>query len=403
MKLTKTLLAALMGATLLTAPALAEEIKIGIVGPLTGPAATSGIAMREAYQFVADQVNAEGGIEMGGEKRTLNLIFEDSASRPEMGVSAAQKLLTRDNVDLMIGDMFASSVTIALMDVAASYGKFVMSGQPVSSEIARKVESDPERFANFWKSSWNSDAYAKAVFEAVQGLIDAGKFTPANKKIAFVFEDTDYGKSNTEFALPLFEQAGWTETAHEAVPLGHSDFYPQLSKLRADAPDVLVSIFTAVNSGIALTKQIKETGLDTQHVAIYYPLRPEFHEGIGADSEKMLWTPMLYDPVNNEKHKALYELLAAQNIAATGDHAQGYCQFAMLVDNMKRAGTVEAAKLSEAFASTDFECYTGRFVYDTANHTPKIGAEFLPVAVAQVQDGVSKAVWPETSATAEFK
>lgn len=403
MKQTRTILAALLGATLLATPSLADEIKIGVVGPLTGPAATSGIAMREAYQFVADQVNAEGGIEMNGEKHTLNLIFEDSASRPEMGVSAAQKLLTRDNVDLLIGDTFASSVTIALMDVAASYGKFVMSGQPVSSEIARKVESNPEQFANFWKSSWNSDAYAQAVFEAVEGLTEAGKFSPGDKKIAFVFEDTDYGKSNTEYALPLFKDAGWTETGHEAVPLGHSDFYPQLSKLRGNAPDVLVSIFTSVNSGIALTKQIKETGLETLHVAIYYPLRPEFHEGVGADSEHMLWTPMLFDPVNNEKHKALYELLGAKGITGTGDHAQGYCQFAMLVDNMKRAGTVEPAKLSEAFATTDFDCYTGRFVYDTANHTPKIGAEFLPVAVAQVQDGVSKAVWPETSATAEFK
>ncbi|GGF78599.1 ABC transporter substrate-binding protein [Paracoccus acridae] len=403
MKQTRTILAALMGATLLTAPALAEEIKIGVVGPLTGPAATSGLAMREAYQFVADEVNTAGGIELDGEKHTLNLIFEDSASRPEMGVSAAQKLLTRDNVDLMIGDTFASSVTIALMDVAASYGKFVMSGQPVSSEIARKVESNPEQFANFWKSSWNSDAYAQAVFEAVQGLTEAGKFSPEDKKIAFVFEDTDYGKSNTEYALPLFTEAGWTEVGHEAVPLGHSDFYPQLSKLRGDAPDVLVSIFTSVNSGIALTKQIKETGLDTLHVAIYYPLRPEFHEGIGTDSENMLWTPMLYDPVNNEKHKALYDMLEAKGITANGDHAQGYCQFAMLVDNIKRAGTVEPEKLSEAFATTDFDCYTGRFVYDTTNHTPRIGPEFLPVAVAQVQDGVSKAVWPATSATAEFK
>lgn len=403
MKLTRTLTAALLGASLLSAPAFADEIKIGVVGPLTGPAATSGIAMREAYQFVADQVNAAGGVEVDGTAHTLNLIFEDSASRPEMGVSAAQKLLTRDNVDLLIGDSFASSVTIALMDVAASYDKFVMSGQPVSSEIARKVESDPVRFANFWKSSWNSDAYAQAVFEAVQGLIDAGKFAPESRKIAFVYEDTDYGKSNVEYARPLFEQAGWTESAHETVPLGHSDFYPQLSKLRGDAPDVLVSIFTSVNSGIALTRQIKETGLDTLHVAIYYPLRPEFHEGIGADSEKMLWTPMLYDPVNNTRHKDLFDLFAAKGIDATGDHAQGYCQLSMLVDNIRRAGSVEPAKLSEAFATTDFDCYTGHYVYDTANHTPKIGPDYLPVPVAQVQDGVSKAVWPESAATAEFQ
>ena len=76
---------------------------------------------------------------------------------------------------------------------------------------------------------------------------------------------------------------------------------------------------------------------------------------------------------------------------------------AMLMENLKRAGTAEPAKLSEAFATTDFPCYTGRFVYDIKNHTPKIGADFLPVAVAQIQDGVSKAVWPPSAATAEFK
>lgn len=404
MSFASTLRTVLMGATLLTAPAaFADTVKIGVIGPLTGPAAVSGIAMREAYQFAADEVNAAGGIEIDGAKKTLELLFEDSASRPEMGVSAAQKLLTRDNVDLMIGDSFASSVTIALMDVAAAYGKFVMSGQPVSSEIARKIESDPETFANFWKSGWNSDAYAKAVFEAVEGLTAAGKFNPGDKKIAFVFEDTDYGKSNTEFAVPLFKEAGWTDVGHEAVALGHADFYPQLSKLRASKPNVVISIFTSANSGIALTKQLKESGLDTLHMAIYYPLRPEFHEGVGGNSEGMLWTPMLYDPVLNARHKELFDKFAAKGINATGDHSQGYCQFAMLADNLKRAGSVEAAKISEAFASTDFDCATGRYVYDLANHTPKIGAEFLPVPVAQVQDGVSKAVWPAASATADFK
>ena len=74
--LTRTLGAALMGATLLTATAaLSDEMTIGVVGPLTGPAATSGIAMRDAYQFVADEVNEAGGIDLNGEKVTLKLIL----------------------------------------------------------------------------------------------------------------------------------------------------------------------------------------------------------------------------------------------------------------------------------------------------------------------------------------
>lgn len=397
------LAATLAGATFAGA-ASAADITIGVIGPLSGPAANSGISMRQAYEAAAAQVNKDGGIEIGGEKSEIKLIFEDSASRPEMGVSAAQKLLTRDNVDILVGDTISSSVTLALMEVAPSFGKFMMSGQPVSIEIAKKIKSDPERFGNFWKSSFNSDAYANTLFSTVQDLIEKGGVNADNKKVAFIVEDTDYGKSNVEYTEPLFEKAGWSVSSSETVPLGHADFYPQLSKLRGDEPDVLISIFTSVNSGIALVKQIKEQDLKSLHLAVYYPIRPEFLEGAGAAANGLLWTPLFFDPVNNPKHKEFAEMFKeVSGVDGNGDHAQGYCQMTMLLDNLKKAGSIEPAKLSEAFAKTDFECVIARLAYDTETHTPKIGPDYFPVPMAQIQDGVSFAIWPSTTATSEFK
>ncbi|MDX5362244.1 MAG: ABC transporter substrate-binding protein, partial [Alphaproteobacteria bacterium] len=333
----------------------------------------------------------------------VELIFEDSASRPEVGVSAAQKLLTRDQVDVLLGDSIASSVTLAIMEVAPAFNKFMMSGQPVSIEIAKKIKSDPERFGNFWKASFNSDAYAATLHGTVSSLIESGDLEVKNRSIAFIVEDTDYGISNVEYTAPLFEADGWTSQM-ETVPLGHADFYPQLSKLRNDQPDVLVSIFTSVNSGIALVKQIKEQGLDTLHLAVYYPIRAEFLEGAGEAAEGLLWTPLMFDPVNNEEHKKFSEFMN-QNIGvpAGGDHAQGYCQMNMLLDNIERAGTVEPKALSAAFAETDYSCVIARYVYDTEIHTPKVGADYLPVPMAQIQGGSSYAVWPATTATAKFQ
>jgi len=396
--------AAALGGTAFATSASAAEITIGVIGPLSGPAANSGISMRQAYEAAATQVNKEGGIEIDGEKREVKLIFEDSASRPEVGVSAAQKLLTRDNVDILVGDTISSSVTLAIMEVAPSFGKFMMSGQPVSIEIAKKIQSDPERFANFWKSSFNSDAYAQTLFETVNDLIKKGSFTPKNKKIAFIVEDTDYGKSNVEYTEPLYKEAGWTVSSSETVPLGHADFYPQLSKLRGDEPDVLVSIFTSVNSGIALVKQIKEQGLKSLHLAVYYPIRPEFLPGAGDAANGLLWTPLFFDPTNNPKHKEFAEMFKGlAGVDGNGDHAQGFCEMGVLLNNIKAAGSIEPAKISEAFAKTDFPCVIARYVYDTANHTPKVGAEYLPVPMAQIQNGVSQVIWPETTATSTFK
>jgi len=394
----------LAAAMMMSGVAMAGELVIGVVGPLSGPAANSGISMRQAYEVAAAEANKAGGIEVNGEKKTIKLIFEDSASRPEVGVSAAQKLLTRDNVDILVGDTIASSVTLALMEVAPTFGKFMMSGQPVSIEIAKKIKSDPEKFANFWKSSFNSDAYAQALFETVDDLVKQGLVKEGNKKVAFIVEDTDYGKSNAEYTTALFDAAGWKVSSNDTVPLAHADFYPQLSKLRGDAPDVLISIFTSVNSGIALVKQIEEQGLDSLHLAVYYPIRPEFLEGAGASANGLLWTPLFFDPAHNPKHKEFADKLKAEiGVDGNGDHAQGYCQMSMLIENIKKAGTVEPNKLSDAFAETDFPCVVARYVYDTETHTPKIGAEYFPVPLAQIQDGVSFVVWPETAATAKFK
>lgn len=397
---------ALIGAAMIgtTTGASARDITIGVIGPLSGPAANSGISMRQSYEVAAEQINKAGGIEIGGAKSKVKLIFEDSASRPEVGVSAAQKLLTRDNVDILVGDTIASSVTLALMEVAPSFGKFMMSGQPVSIEIAKKIKSDPTRFANFWKAGFNSDAYADALFGSVQDLIKKGAVKTDKKTIAFIVEDTDYGKSNVEYTEALYKKDGWKVSSSETVPLGHADFYPQLSKLRGNEPDVLVSIFTSVNSGIALVKQIKEQGLKSLHLAVYYPIRPEFLKGAGASANGLLWTPLFFDPVNNPKHKAFSEMFKTEaKIDGNGDHAQGYCQMTMLLENIKKAGSTEPAKLSEAFAKTDSQCPVARLVYDTEIHTPKTGADFFPVPIAQIQNGTSFAIWPSTAATSEFK
>ena len=80
-----------------TAPAV-EPIKIGVIYPLTGPNAAAGTYMRAGVEMARDKLNAEGGI-IG---RQVQLLIEDGANDPAQSVSAGEKLVTRDKVDLMI-------------------------------------------------------------------------------------------------------------------------------------------------------------------------------------------------------------------------------------------------------------------------------------------------------------
>jgi branched-chain amino acid transport system substrate-binding protein len=95
-----------------------SEIVIGATAPLTGPAAEAGIALRQGITMLVDEWNAKGGIQIkeAGKKIPVKVIIEDSQSKPEVGVSVGEKLITRDKVHFLMGDCFASSVTMAILE-----------------------------------------------------------------------------------------------------------------------------------------------------------------------------------------------------------------------------------------------------------------------------------------------
>jgi branched-chain amino acid transport system substrate-binding protein len=390
-------------------PSLARaQVKIGFLAPLTGPAAEAGIALRLGATLAMEEVNARGGVTVDGRKQPLQILFEDTTSKPEVGVSLGEKLVTSDKVHILVGESYHSSVTLAVMELAPKYGIPIYSIEPVSGAIAKKVADNPEKYATFWKGDFNSDAYAQTVFQTAMDLVKEGKVKPKGKTVAFVVEDTDYGRSNATDASKLFGEVGWKTVATETVPLGHSEFYPQFGKLRGLDPDVVISNFTSNASGIAFTKQFSEQGLTALHIAIYYPTRAEFLPGAGRTAEGLLWTPLLFDPDNIKPQQPFAEALKKKlagtpNQTVTSDHAYGYDGVMNIADALTRAGSTDPKKVSEAFSKLDRKGLLGRYQFDPKNHAVKAGPEFIPVPTAQIQNGKNVIVWPATVKAGEYR
>jgi branched-chain amino acid transport system substrate-binding protein len=383
-----------------------SEIVIGATAPLTGPAAEAGIALKQGITMLVEEWNAKGGIQIkeAGKKLPIKVIIEDSQSKPEVGVSVGEKLITRDKVHFLMGDCFASSVTMAMMELAPKYGIPMMSVEPVSIEIAKKVESNPQRYWSFWKGDWNSDAYANTIFSTYKYLLENKMFAPKNKTIAFIVEDTDYGRSNAERSKQLFSDIGWKTVATETVALGYTDFYPQLTKLKTMEPDILVTIFTSLASGVAHSKQFHEVGLKASQFAIYYPLRPEYRDQAGKAGEGLLWSPLNFDPAGNPKHKEFADKVQQRwNVKASSDHISGYDGANNVLHSIEKAGTLDPKTVVEALSKLDLPGYFGRYVFDQKNHTIKDGESFLPVPTAQIQDGNHVMVWPPSMAPGKYK
>jgi ABC-type branched-subunit amino acid transport system substrate-binding protein len=391
---------------LLAAPVESQGVvKIGVIGPFTGPSASSGIAMRKSFELAQEEFNTKGGELIDGSRKTVQFLFEDTQSKPEVGISAAQKLLTRDSVEVMLAELLNSSVALAVMELAPSYPNVLfMSGQPVSIEIAKRIERDPAKYQNFWKFDFNSDALAHSVHQTIVMLERDGQLKPRTRSIAFVAEDTDFARSNMEYIAPLFKTDGWNVSLVETVQIGHSDFYPQLSKVRAAQPDVIVSIFTAASSGIAFVRQLKEMRITVPHIANYYPSLSEFTKGAGGSAEGLIYTPYLFDPKYNPDHKQVAEKLTRYtNVPAQMDHAFGLCNAEVLLDAVRRAQSVKVAALNSALAKTDYRCGLGHWVFNPTKRTPLVGEGYLQLPAAQIQGGEFRTIWPVGAGSVSYK
>ncbi len=97
----------------------AEEIRIGIVSPLTGPTAKFGQAQKNAMTMAAEDVNSAGGIKsLGGAK--IKLFFGDTRGEADTGVTETERLITREKVHALIG-AFQSGVGFPSSAVAEKH------------------------------------------------------------------------------------------------------------------------------------------------------------------------------------------------------------------------------------------------------------------------------------------
>lgn len=378
-------------------------VKIGMTAPLTGAAAESGISIRQGAELAVEEINANGGINIGGKMFSIALFVEDNESKPEVGVSAAVRLITKDKVHYLIGDAILSSVTMAIMDLAPRYEIPIVSCESVSTAIVEKIEANPEKYKYYWKMNFGSTAYADTIFNTINWLVDQGNFNPKTRTIFFIVEDTDYGRSNAQEAAKSFESIGWEVTAIETVPLGHTEFYPQLNKLKDINADVLISIFTPLSSGVALVKQFDEVGVSSLHLAIYYPTQPEFIQQAGDSTEGLLWGPLIFDPIHNDTHKDFAQRIRAKfNVEANLDHGYGFDAVNNAIDSIRRADSLEPNKIIEAIAKLDYRGIVGRYVFDPVTHQAISGPGYISIPAAQIQGGQNFVIWPEDSATGQY-
>jgi branched-chain amino acid transport system substrate-binding protein len=207
-------------------PAAAQgTIKFAAAGPMTGPSAETGIRMRAGIELAVKEINAAGGI--AGKQVVID--FFDDEGKPEGAASVAQKIASDSDVVAVIGHI-NSSASMAALPIYSRAGLTQTSGNSSSWKLTHMG------FNNIFRVIINDQGQSPVL---TRHLVVNEK----RKRIAIIYENSDYGKGALDSARKTAAELGAEVVAAETYQPGvDRDFAAQLTKIKAANPDALILI-----------------------------------------------------------------------------------------------------------------------------------------------------------------
>ena len=233
----------------------AEAIKIGVPGPFSGSSAEKGTHLKYGVMLAAEEVNAAGGL-MGSK---IELVFADTEAKPEVGVSAYEKLITRDKVSFIVGEV-NSHVALAIMDVVAKYQTPTILAIPAADDLGAKVQSDLAKYGCIFMADIPISRMQEGAFVFLEDAIKSGKLKIKDKTVALVYEDSSWGRIVGKTWKENLEKLGWKVVLEEVTPFKESQYLPIVSKIKKLNPDMVKVELTSLPAGVAITKAIQRNG-----------------------------------------------------------------------------------------------------------------------------------------------
>lgn len=281
-----------------------ETVKIGILLPLSGSAASIGVNSLNGHKLAIEEINEAGGITSLGNAK-IELIVADSGGDPKVGMTQAERLITKDKVVAIMG-AYNSSVTYPSTQVAEKYKiPYIVP----SSYLPTITERG---FKYTFRLCLNSDTASR---EQIYFLDRMSKLTGKPvETVGLVYENTDWGESAGETWKKYAEEVGLKVVLDEEYPANSPSLRPLILRIKSAAPDAL--LFASYTSdAILLTKGIAEQKID---VMVYISTAgghadPVFFENVGANADYYFdlaeTSPDIDLPLTretNEKYKKIY-------------------------------------------------------------------------------------------------
>lgn len=326
--------------------AQSEAIRVGQLTPMTGFLGTLGEYAVQGMQMAVEEVNAAGGVN----GRQLDLMSEDSIN-PENATTKAQRMIERDNVDFLIGEINSASA-LAISQVADRNQKLFVAVGP-RSDVLRGESCNRHMFCTDIPNTVMVNAVGSALKR--DGMVDGKTFYT-------ITSDYVFGHDLLAAAKRFFAANNGALVGEDLVATDVTDFSPFMLKIRQVQPDIVCLNL----AGIQVTnfvKQYAEFGLPFPTVGFNLNTADAWAAGVGNVSGT--WPTVWYHTLETPGSQAFVEAFQAKYDRLPENHAWiSYIALKIMAQALAETQSTATDDLIEYLESgAEFDILKGRPAY----------------------------------------
>ena len=384
------------------------EVKIGVIYPLTGAAASSGAEMKNALELAADIINngakgipelpfSAGGGLPGLKGAKIKLVFADHQGNPQTGASEAERLISQEGVVAIVG-AYNSNVTATASQIAERYKVPFLNPESSSASLTARG------FKYFFRTTAHDDLFVRNAFdfmkefEAKRGI----KVGP----IASFNENTLWGTETTKLQATLAPASGFNLVKQITYPAKSTQLTSEVQTLKAAAPKVVLQS-SYLGDALLSMKTYKELGFMPDMILANNAgfTDTEFIKTLGKDADYVItrevWALDL--ATRNPLIKQVNDLFRSKyGTDFTGNSSRTFTGLMVMADAINRAGSTEPDAIRKALAATDIPAakliMPWKGVKFDENGQNLLGSGIL----VQIEGGKYHTVWPFNLASREI-
>jgi len=380
---------ALLAAGITQAKVEGDTIYLGAAVSLTGKYSTAGNHTKRGYDLAIKRLNETGGVEVGGKRYKLDVVYYDDESTPARGAQLAERLILQDGVKFMLGP-YSSGLTKAIAPVTEQHKVPMVEANGASRELFNKG------YRYMFAVLSTSEQYLQEAVNLAAEQAQTDGRDPSTLKVAIAVENDPFSLDIRAGVIEDAERWGMQVVIDDKLPRELNDMSATLTKVKALKPDLL--IVSGHSKGAALvTRQAAEMKVDVPMLALTHCESANVTDKgqFGDSAEGFLcatqWAPtMTYsDPWFGSAMDYAETFEAEHGYVPPYQAAESTAAVLVYADALARAGRFDPDAVRDALAATELETFYGNVKFDeTGKNIAK------PMVLRQIQNGEYVVVAP---------